>query len=273
MHRSKNMLQLIIRIAECKSNTSSRLVILRYLLTDISIDSCHRSIICVSIKSIKCLCCCIEEVVIEPYDVRQASVISIQHRLLISIKLRRNCFIKKFPVRPSPAIDTLLHITNNEILTSLRLTVLQKRAEISPLHFGSVLKLIQKKMFESYSQFLINERSIRTINDVPEKSIRIIDAKHILFLHQFLKSSGQFRSHSKAIKLVIKYLCSVVDCVFTSPEITEIIERSFKIRVNQRKKRLCLSLCEPLLMISRPCKEGILRGLYSFLLIYLYIVI
>ena len=93
----------------------------------------------------------------------------------MAFKLVRHNIIQQLPVRASPAVDALLDVSDYQALASLGLALMKQRAEIAPLHTGSILELVKKEMFITDSQLLIHERSIRTVDYVTKNRIGIID--------------------------------------------------------------------------------------------------
>ena len=106
------------------------------------------------------------------------------------------------------------------------MTFFQQWMEIIPLHTRSILKLIQKEVFIPHSKFFIDKRCIRSINDLSKNRIGIINAEHILFLHQFLECPVQFPGNTESIELLIKNQCSIVHFELLIKEDTEILKRS-----------------------------------------------
>ena len=96
-----------------------------------------------------------------------ASPIMVQHISRQVRKLRRNRLVEQSPVRASPSVYALLHISHNKIITALRLAVMQQRAEVGPMDCSRILKLVKKKMIEADSHLLVYKRSIRPINYIP----------------------------------------------------------------------------------------------------------
>ena len=70
------------------------------------------------------------------------------------------------------------------------MAVMKKRAEIAPLHGRSILELVKKEMVETHSDLLVYEWSIRTVYDTLKNSVGIINAQHILLLHEFSEGIG-----------------------------------------------------------------------------------
>ena len=88
----------------------------------------------------------------------------------------------------------MLHIPDYQVASPAGIAFLQKRKEILPLYKGRVLELVKQKVLIPDAKFLVNERSIGTIDYIPEQGIGIIYAEDIPLLHNilqiFLKDAG-----------------------------------------------------------------------------------
>jgi len=168
---------------------------------------------------------------------------------MMTRELFRNRRIQQFPVRASPAVDTLLDISDNKVFPTLGITLMKQRAEIAPLNIRRILELIQKEMLIPDSQFLIYERCIRTVDYITKNCIGIINAQYILLLHQLLESPAQFSRNAKSVELAVKNQSSIIYLELLVEKIAEIFKRRLQERVYKRFQLCSLALCEPLLMI------------------------
>jgi hypothetical protein len=86
-------------------------------------------------------------------------------------KLIRNTFLKEFPVRTSPSVDTLLDVPYDEIVPALGFAFFEKGAEILPLYPSRILKLVKKIMVITDADLFIYERCIGTVDDITKNSV------------------------------------------------------------------------------------------------------
>ena len=72
--------------------------------------------------------------------------------------------IQQCPVRVPKAVDALFHITNDQVVFTLRQALLHERTEIVPLHTAGVLELINHIMVNLRTGLLIDEGGITAMD-------------------------------------------------------------------------------------------------------------
>ena len=251
MYGFQHLLQLIFLRTESQAHASFRRRFLTRHLAHIRIDDRHRAIFLEAVHPVEYGSSRLEEEIVEVHHICQTAVVGVKYFFLMAFKLVRHNIIQQFPVRASPAVDALLDVSDYQALASLGLALMKQRAEIAPLHTGSILELVKKEMFITDSQLLIHERSIRTVDYVTKNRIGIIDTENILFLHQLLERLVKFACNSESIKLSIKYLSRIIYLELLVKESAEILQRGLQERIHQRLQLCSLSLREPLFMIKR----------------------
>ncbi len=114
------------------------------------------------------------------------SFIWVVERILVFTQLDK---LLCFPATPS--VNRLFWIAHNHqssfytkiILTRKR--IINERNQVLPLHFGSILKFVNKKMTVAFAQSFIYKRS-RLVLDFPMNNrIKFRDRKYILFFLNF----------------------------------------------------------------------------------------
>ena len=99
-------------------------------------------------------------------------------------------FYKLFGFTTAPTIDGLLRVAHNHqssffSVKFARCSVVNQRNQILPLHFGSVLKFIDKKMTVAFTQPFINEWCRLVLNFPMNNGIKFRNGKHVLFILNF----------------------------------------------------------------------------------------
>ena len=128
-----------------------------------------------------------EEAVVEPDYVSKAPVVVFQCLWVSPRKAILHILGKQLPVRATPAVDTLLHISHDEAFLPTGFTFLKQGEEVVPLDPGRVLKLIQQEIVVEDTEFLVDERGVGAVDDIPEPDIGIVQADHILLAEQFVE--------------------------------------------------------------------------------------
>src|SRR5574344_1335437 len=78
--------------------------------------------------------------------------------------------------------------------------------KVGPLHLGSVLKLIYKKMAYLHAHTLIKKRQIATIDNATYKVVGVGKKHHIVTPHILLHTSTDFTNQSEFIGIVAYHL-------------------------------------------------------------------
>ena len=110
-----------------------------------------------------------EEGIVEIHDFPARAVIAVQGRDFRSVELLFQATSQQAPVASPPAVNALLHISHHQgIVTGIDAAVHQG-AEIVPLDVRGVLELVQKEIFEADAHLLINERSVRSVDNLMQQ--------------------------------------------------------------------------------------------------------
>ena len=176
------------------------------------------------------------ESVVELHDIAHASPVRIQrlfHRLR---ELHLQLGIQKVPIGIAPPVYALFHVTHYKISVAGSITVRNQRTEIFPLDIGGVLKLVQKEMVVAHPDFLIDERSVATVNDALQYGVRVVQAEHVLFPFQVIERIIDFPAETERIYLGLKDLRRAVFLISPSEKRYELIQRRVQFPVHQRQK-------------------------------------
>ena len=93
---------------------------------------------------------------------------------LLAKRLREVC--QQSPVTLSPAVDALLHVTDDEVARSLLChAVVEQHLEVAPLYLTGVLKLVDHDVAQLYADLFVEERRVRSLYHTVEQSLRITE--------------------------------------------------------------------------------------------------
>ena len=90
-------------------------------------------------------------------------------------------FVQQLPVRVTETVDTLFHISYDQIIPAMCKALFDQRTEVVPLHSAGVLKLVYHIMVDMCTGFFIDERSIAAFNHLTEQFGRVGNQHHIFF--------------------------------------------------------------------------------------------
>ncbi len=101
----------------------------------------------------------------------------------------------------TPTVNGLFRIAHNHqgsffSINFARSRIVYQRNQVLPLHFGSILKFVNKKMTIPLAQSFIYKRGWLVLNFTMNNSIEFRNGKHVLFLlnfRQFIANSVQQR--------------------------------------------------------------------------------
>ena len=139
------------------------------------------------------------EGVVELDNILGAAEIVVKQILRNTVKIFLDFLGKNLPVAVSPAIDALLHIAYDKVVAALRDTVLEQRQKVIPLNPGCILELVQKEMTVAKASLLVDERSVRTGDDVTKYGVGVVDAEYILLFKKLRESFLQLLGNDKDV--------------------------------------------------------------------------
>ena len=200
VHSVQNLLHLTVLVAENDLDTSVRAVFRLHKLPRVRIYVMNLEVRFLTRHPIENQGSIFKKTVVELDYIPEASVVAVKGLHFAPGKFSLHLARHHPPVGAAPAVDALLHVTHQKVLLSLRDTVLDERAEIVPLNPGRVLKFVQQKMLEPHSQLLVDERSVRAVDYIPQNHVGIVQTQHILLLHQRTELSVQISGNSQFIQ-------------------------------------------------------------------------
>ena len=184
VHSIENLLHLILLVAENDLDTSASDILRLHKLPRVRIYVMDLEVRFLTRHPIENRGSIFKESIVEFDYIPEASVVAVKCFHTALSKFSLNLARHHPPVGTAPAVDALLHIADKQILLPLRDTILDERSEIVPLNPGGVLELIQEEMLETHSQLLVDERSVRAVDYIPQNHIGIVQTQHVLLLHQ-----------------------------------------------------------------------------------------
>ena len=154
----------------------------------------------------------------------------------------------------------MLDVSDHEIVETTRLTVEQEGAEILPLDHRSVLEFVEEEILETDAQFLINERSVRPVDDVFQDSIGVVDADDVLLPLKVGEGLPQFAGDAQPINLPSDQAGRTIILVSVSEKGAEALKRTFQRPFQLQTERIFL-LGKPLRAVQRLFQERRFRSL------------
>ena len=105
----------------------------------------------------------------------------VYHRWLFGMGELAMYTIEQFPVGIAPAIDTLLDIAHDEVVTSFAFRLADERVKVLPLQRTGVLKLIYHIVVQVLPHAFVNERCLLSVYHLVNEHIDIGD-RHTSYL-------------------------------------------------------------------------------------------
>ena len=103
---------------------------------------------------------------------------------LLAGQLRREILpyllVQQFPVGVPEAIDTLLHVANDQVCLAPREAIPQQWEEIMPLHGAGILKFVDHVMVDPRAGLLIDKGCVAPVDHPAQQIGRIGDEHHVL---------------------------------------------------------------------------------------------
>lgn len=81
--------------------------------------------------------------------------------------------LQELPVAVAPAIDALLHVSDDETSVLVSDAVVEQDFEVGPLHGRCVLKLINHDIAQLSPDLLVDERRVLLVDEVVEQFLRV----------------------------------------------------------------------------------------------------
>ena len=110
-------------------------------------------------------------------------------------------------------------------------------------------------MLEAHSEFLVDERSVRAVDDVTQDHVGVVDAQHILLLHQRAELPVQITGDSQFIENLRDFGSRGIDLILFS-EYSAVPLKQRRQTPLRRPEPSKVSLSEPLAEILTVSEYG-----------------
>ena len=105
----------------------------------------------------------------------------VYHRWLFDISKLAMHAVEQFPIGIAPAVDTLLDIAHDKVVTTFAFRLADERVEVLPLQRTGVLKLIYHIVVQVLPHAFVNERCLLSVYHLVNEHIDIGD-RHASYL-------------------------------------------------------------------------------------------
>ena len=255
-----NYCKFLVRRAESHLYDTVALLGRAGFLNHVRIDSAYRPAVAFPVRPVKFAGGKREKSVVEINYVARAPEVAPELGFLHAVHAEGfvNAVIEKSPVRAAPPVYALFHVADHKVFLVFRRAFGNERSEILPLHHRGILKFVKQEIFIPDSRLLVNERSIRTVDNILENHVGIIDAEHVPFFQDGIELPVNVCGYAQFIQLPLEYPCGGVFPVTIAETTAEFFKRAFKRRIHHVVQFHVL-LGKPFLMVRRLCQEGRLQ--------------
>jgi len=144
---------------------------------------------------------CREKGIVEHHDIPATAPVILQGLFadLFGREVGLHLLIEQLPVGIAETVDTLFHVSHDQVIPVMRQAFFNQRTEVIPLHPAGVLELVYHIMVDVRTGLFIDEGGIAPTDHLIQQFGRVGYQHHILFFPVSRDLAGNIRQDSQCI--------------------------------------------------------------------------